>query len=62
MIVLNEKKYAIECLPFLSDSTLLIALHDCDKKFKGNWGIINGDIWKNFYNVVLKEMEKRGSP
>lgn len=54
-------KYAIECLPFLSDSTLCIALHDCDKKFKGNWGITNGDIWKNFYNVVLKEMEKRGS-
>ena len=54
-------KYAIECLPFLSDSTLLIAWHDCVKKFKGNWGITNGDIWKNFYNVVLKEMEKRGS-
>lgn len=53
-------KYAMDCLPFISDSTILIFHSDCNNKFHGNFHVVAGDIWEEFYNAVVKEMEKRG--
>lgn len=53
-------KYAMDCLPFISDSTIMIFHADCNNKFHGNFDVVGGDIWEEFYNAVVGEIKKRG--
>ena len=53
-------KYAITCLPFLSDETVWGFQYDCDKKFAGKFDGYKGAIWNTFYQAVIKEITKRG--
>lgn len=53
-------KYAITCLPFLSDATVLGFKYDYDKKFSEEFQGYKTAIWDTFNQAVIKEITRRG--
>lgn len=53
-------KYAIACLPFLSDETVWGFKRDYDEKFTNDFQGYKVAIWDTFNQAVIQEIAKRG--